>query len=91
MNAKSIPTAEAELVKSEDGSVWLWVVRNCPHCHQEHVHGGGAMGNNPRNLLSHRVGHCLSSNVGYILVAVNDLQGNEGGALRTAGSEVAAC
>jgi hypothetical protein len=52
---------------------FLWVVERCPACGQKHVHGGGPADGNPRDLLTHRVGHCRSTAArGYILTEVGE-------------------
>ena len=38
--------------------VWLWTVKQCPFCGQEHTHGGGKYEGDPRDLLSGRSPHC---------------------------------
>lgn len=46
----------------------------CPHCDQEHRHGAGELGEDPRKALGHRVAHCDPRKVkdawalGYYLV-----------------------
>jgi len=63
----SDPEVEATLVNS--GSVWLWVIKKCPFCGVEHVHGGGNIKGDPRKLLGSRSAHCNANSVGgYILV-----------------------
>ena len=50
------PEAKAHLVKGAD--CWLWVVDHCPLCGRQHVHGGGSLASDPRQLLGFRVPHC---------------------------------
>jgi hypothetical protein len=62
---------------SRQGDVWLWVVARCPVCGQRHVHGGGTIAGDPRELLGHRVAHCglnVESN-GYVLTDDPGLHG----------------
>ena len=64
------PTAEVYL----DDESWQLVLPVCPHCGQEHRHGAGARGDDPRLSLGHRVAHCDPRRVpdawarGYYLV-----------------------
>lgn len=64
------PPAEAYL----DDDAWQLVVPVCPHCGQEHRHGAGERGEDPRRALGHRVAHCDPARVqnvwarGYYLV-----------------------
>jgi len=61
------PIALATLERHATG--YLWIVPVCPHCHQRHTHGGGPLAGNPRDLLGHRVGHCIGmESSGYELV-----------------------
>jgi len=50
------PPAFVTLRRCRD--VNLWVVAHCPLCGQKHVHGGGSLDGDPRELLRHRVPHC---------------------------------
>lgn len=59
--------APAHLEAHKDG--YAWVVDTCPICGQSHVHGGGGLGDDPRQRLGHRVAHCAASeHGGYVLV-----------------------
>ena len=62
------PTAPARLLV--DRRAFRWEVQNCPVCGKRHVHGGGALQDDPRQVLSHRAAHCFRppENNGYILV-----------------------
>jgi hypothetical protein len=62
------PQALAELSRGRD--CWIWTVKKCPLCGRRHTHGGGPLEGNPRELLSHRVAHCVSGDKagGYVLV-----------------------
>ena len=67
---------EAKVILEHGRRCWLWVVRDCPYCHQEHTHGGGKTDGDPRDLLGHRVSHCTTGpgvGGGYVLTA-NRLQ-----------------
>lgn len=48
------PPAEVYL----DDEQWQFVLRDCPHCGEEHRHGAGHRGEDPRKALGHRVAHC---------------------------------
>lgn len=58
---------------------WLWVVPCCPVCQGRHVHGGGAITDDPRALLGHRIAHCPAefTTRGYWLTDDPNLQGQE--------------
>jgi hypothetical protein len=64
-----IPMAEVHLKKCSDG-VQLWVIAECPLCGNRHIHGAGPVGEDPQRYLGHRVGHCLSRDVGRGCVLV---------------------
>ncbi len=62
------PIAYAELIPPGPGhrTHYLWVLLDCPHCHQRHTHGAGRDG----TVDGHRVAHCLDrqDNPGYVIV-----------------------
>ena len=64
------PPAEVYL----DDESWEFVLPKCPHCTEEHRHGSGERGSDPRDALGHRVAHCDPRKVkdawalGYYLV-----------------------
>lgn len=62
---------EAEAVLQETDQCYLWIVPDCPLCGGKHTHGGGALSNDPRELLGHRVAHCAVVG-GYVLVETMD-------------------
>ena len=37
----------------------FWIIKNCPYCHTLHQHGGGMIGENPRDYLGWRLSHCI--------------------------------
>lgn len=41
------------------GGQFLWIIQRCPFCKQQHQHGGGTIGEDPRDHLFHRVSHCV--------------------------------
>lgn len=50
---------------------FLWIIPVCPQCGRRHIHGGGPLGGNPRDLLGSRSAHCLeSTGASYDLVEV---------------------
>lgn len=59
-NAGREPSMWASLERWGDGpnGAFLWRVIRCPHCGGEHVHGGGPLAGNPRDLLNYRTAHC---------------------------------
>jgi len=62
-----IRTAECFLRKVS--KTYIWVIPECPFCGEEHEHGGGRLGDDPKKFLGLRVSHCASPSVGgqYIL------------------------
>jgi hypothetical protein len=38
---------------------FTWLVIECPFCGRRHVHGGGLIGDDPREFLSWRSPHCM--------------------------------
>ena len=65
MSDKSIPKVKCRLVN--DDGCWQWHVLRCCYCGGEHWHGAGD-GSDPTSLLGHRLAHCSTDNVGYVLV-----------------------
>lgn len=70
---EKMPDAECTLIS--DGEHYLWRVDSCPYCSQQHYHGGGEKGADPRATLGHRLAHCpvpfseaASKGGGYMLV-----------------------
>jgi hypothetical protein len=66
------PTAYVRLergLKTQD-----WIVISCPHCGQEHIHGGIPLDQDPRTLLGHRSAHCVVGDVwpDYTLVEADE-------------------
>ncbi len=60
MNENNRPNAPVILKRGR--SNFLWVVTKCPLYGKEndHQHGGGSFDDDPRELLGHRVAHCIS-------------------------------
>jgi hypothetical protein len=64
------PIAYAELIPPGPGhrEWFLWVVLDCPYCHQRHTHGAGADGTTD----GHRGAHCSDGlarrDPGYVIV-----------------------
>ena len=72
---QTIPAAPAHLERWRSGRrSWahIWRLEQCPHCGEQHTHGGGGPGEDPLEFLGHRVAHCADDrvrpNVGYDLV-----------------------
>lgn len=69
------PTASVYL----DDDAWEFVLPCCPHCGEEHRHGAGMRGQDPRDALGHRVAHCdrrrlpNAWGLGYYLVLPLDM------------------
>jgi hypothetical protein len=58
---KAVPLAAVTLIRSRrKADPNLWLVLTCPICGRErrHRHGAGLPGQNPRDFLGRRVGHC---------------------------------
>lgn len=65
----AIPDAPAKFDRGEE--CFLWIVTEDPLCGDRHVHGGGPLDRDPRELLGHRVAHCckdVDTIGGYTLV-----------------------
>jgi hypothetical protein len=52
------PAVSAFLERSHCGAYWVWIVRRCEICARGHVHGAGAICDDPKGSLGHRVAHC---------------------------------
>src|ERR1700733_8010014 len=61
---EELPPPEALAVLERWANELKWVVRRCPLCRKRHVHGAGAVGDDPRKVLGHRVRHCLDRHLG---------------------------
>lgn len=53
---RDAPIAYVKLVKHRYG--FEWKVLRCPYCGEEHRHGGGESGDDPREFLGGRISHC---------------------------------
>lgn len=53
------PPEAAAFLERWDYNELKWVVRRCPLCRRQHVHGAGLVGDDPRKALGHRVRHCF--------------------------------
>ncbi|PLS82350.1 MAG: hypothetical protein CYG59_04320 [Chloroflexi bacterium] len=51
-----------------------WITLKCVACGKKHIHGAGALGDDPLQFLGHRSCHCLNSEApcGYVLVIATE-------------------
>ncbi len=73
------PIARAVLIPPRrPGDPWTWVVPRCPLCAGRHVHGAGMTREGARDLLGHRVAHCVEHVPldGYVLVEAEGARGS---------------
>jgi len=59
---KKTPIAWAEL--GECGC--KWIIKECPYCHQEHIHGAGNTNQPAREFLGHRQVMCEEGSQNFI-------------------------
>lgn len=63
------PAAYAQLERGAEN--WIWAIDACPYCGHRHIHGGGSLYGDPRQLLGDRAPHCAGDKTGlpnYLLV-----------------------
>ena len=54
-----VQNPEAKCVLISNGSIYQWLILECPYCGQQHWHGGGkVVKDDPRQHLGYRVPHC---------------------------------
>ncbi len=51
-----------------------WITLKCVACGRKHVHGAGALGDDPLQFVGHRGAHCLNNEApqGYVLVLAEE-------------------
>lgn len=72
METRRYLTARTEVQLRDDGSFSLFIPV-CPICGDSHRHGAGSLGEDPREYLFHRVGHCMTKPSAAMVAAAETL------------------